>query len=224
MKNYIKAARENSGKTQKECSDALNISLRAWQGYEQGIREPKFELLCKIADLFNVTTDYLLGRETKAPEPNPFTDMNLDEDDEKEVIAKYMSLPPEVRAMMLDVLLQLADVARSRKQPNAESNGNSGGSSIQQSESALVCCGTVGEELECRERAKAEQSKQKLSEPIVQSASQNLSQPVQPQQTKVEQPWRMAARSTDGKYVSRTMTPEEVELIESLEDVPKSRY
>ena len=115
MKNYIKAARENSGKTQKECSETLHISLRAWQGYEQGIREPKFELLCKIADLFNVTTDYLLGREPKVPEPNPFADLALSEDDEKEVLAKYMSMPPEVRAMMLKVLLQLADAARARQ-------------------------------------------------------------------------------------------------------------
>lgn len=110
--NNIKVAREKNGKKQQECANEIGVTLRAWQGYEQGIREPKFELLIKIADMFNVTTDYLLGRE---PLPNPFADLNLSEDDEKEVMEKYMSLPPEVRAIMLDVLIQLGDAARKHR-------------------------------------------------------------------------------------------------------------
>lgn len=66
MKNNIKLAREYKGLTQQECASNLGITLRAWQGYEQGIREPKFEYLCKIADMLDVTTDYLLGREQTA--------------------------------------------------------------------------------------------------------------------------------------------------------------
>lgn len=112
MKNNIKVARERSGMMQKECSDYLQITLRAWQGYEQGIREPKFELLCKIADMFHVTTDYLLGRE-KAPDP--FAELNLSTEDEQEVLAKYMSLPENVRAILLDVLIQLGDAVRANQ-------------------------------------------------------------------------------------------------------------
>lgn len=63
MKNNIKAAREKQGLTQQECAELFNVKLRAWQTYEQGVSEPKFEVLCKIADKFGVTTDYLLGRE-----------------------------------------------------------------------------------------------------------------------------------------------------------------
>ena len=159
MKNNIKIAREKSGKTQKECSDALGISLRAWQGYEQGIREPKFELLCRIADLFNVTTDYLLGRE---PEPNPFADMNLDEDDEKEVIAKYMSMPPEVRAMMLDVLLQLADAARNRQAENEKIQQNTSKSSLthigrKDDDEYITYTTTIGAEMDRRKAYEAMQ-------------------------------------------------------------------
>ena len=36
-----------------------------------------------------------------------------------------------------------------------------------------------------------------------------------------ERPWRMAARSSDGSYTTRTLSPEEVELIKSLEDGPE---
>ena len=112
MKNNIKVVRENRGLTQQECADLFGVKLRAWQTYEQGVSEPKFETLCKIADVFCVTTDYLLGRD---PAPNPFSDLNLSEEDEAKVVAKYMSLPPEIRACMLDVLVQLGDAAKKRQ-------------------------------------------------------------------------------------------------------------
>lgn len=112
MKNNIKAAREKQGLTQQECADLFDVKLRAWQTYEQGVSEPKFEVLCKIADLFGVTTDYLLGRE---PAPDPFANLGLCEESEEDVINKYMSLPPNIRACLMDVLLQLADAAKQRQ-------------------------------------------------------------------------------------------------------------
>jgi transcriptional regulator with XRE-family HTH domain len=46
--------------------DALAKELGVTKGtisrYENGVREPDFEMLCKLADFFEVTTDYLLGR------------------------------------------------------------------------------------------------------------------------------------------------------------------
>lgn len=108
MKNNIKAIRESKNLTQKDCADLLGITIRAWQTYEQGVSEPKQELLFKIADMFDVSLDYLLGRE---PAPDPFGDMNLSEDDEKAVLNKYMSLPENVRAIMLDVLRKLGGAA-----------------------------------------------------------------------------------------------------------------
>ena len=113
MKNNFKSAREAKGLTQKECADKLDISLRAWQTYEQGVSEPKQELLCKIADMFGASIDYLLGRE---PAPDPFGDVDLSTADEREVFEKYMSLPEHIRAVLLDVLIQLADAARARRE------------------------------------------------------------------------------------------------------------
>lgn len=113
MKNNIKTARENKNFTQKECADTIGVTLRAWQTYEQGVSEPKQETLCKIADMFNVSLDYLLGRE---PLPDPFDDLNLSEDNEKEVMKKYMSLSPSVRAVLLDVLIQLAEAAKGEQE------------------------------------------------------------------------------------------------------------
>ena len=47
MENNIKNVREHKNLTQKNCADALGFTLRAWQTYEQGVSEPKNELLCK---------------------------------------------------------------------------------------------------------------------------------------------------------------------------------
>lgn len=49
--------------TQQNMADYLALSLNAYQKYEQGTREPSFETLVKIADIFDVSTDYLLCRD-----------------------------------------------------------------------------------------------------------------------------------------------------------------
>lgn len=109
--------RKKKKASQAEVADYIELTVAAYQNYETGRREAGYEVIAKLADFYGVTTDYLLGRE---PAPNPFADLNLDEDDEKEVISKYMSLPPEIRACMLDVLVQLGDVTRKRRAEAAE--------------------------------------------------------------------------------------------------------
>lgn len=47
--------------TQKQLAAKLEISNTALSNYEIGVREPNLKLLVKIANAFNVTTDYLLG-------------------------------------------------------------------------------------------------------------------------------------------------------------------
>src|SRR5690625_1913510 len=46
---------------QKEMGNKLNVSQSAYGYYEQGRNEPSLETLVKIARIFDVTTDYLLG-------------------------------------------------------------------------------------------------------------------------------------------------------------------
>lgn len=111
-KDILKTLRKSKGFTNmKDFCESADISINTYQNYETGKRVPTAEILVKLADFYGVTTDYLLGRE---PAPNPFADLNLSEDDEKEVMDKYMSLPPEIRACMLDVLIQLGDAAKKR--------------------------------------------------------------------------------------------------------------
>lgn len=118
----LKKIREERKLTKKEVCESTGISERAYLTYEFGEREPKISVIEKLADFYGVTTDYLLGRE---PAPNPFADLNLSEDDEAEVIAKYMSLSPEIRACMLDVLVQLGDAAKKRQADSVQSTAQS---------------------------------------------------------------------------------------------------
>lgn len=97
MKNNIKILRENRNLTQKDCADIFGVTLRAWQTYEQGVSDPKYETLCKIADYFGVTIDYLLGREC-----NPKRLNQRDEELEAAFIEVYRSLPENVRKDILN--------------------------------------------------------------------------------------------------------------------------
>lgn len=102
MENNIKEIRRKQGMRQQECAKATHVSLRAWQNYEQGTREPRFEMLCAIADLFGVTTDDLLGHEL-APDASEAYDLSeATEEDAADHI--FMSLPPEIRKLVLDTL------------------------------------------------------------------------------------------------------------------------
>ena len=47
---------------QKEMASLLNLSVGTISNYENGVHSPDLETLCKLADFFGVTTDYLLGR------------------------------------------------------------------------------------------------------------------------------------------------------------------
>ena len=55
--------REQAGyNTAKEFADVLDIPYNTYTAYENQKREPKLEMLIKIADLLNVSLDDLLGR------------------------------------------------------------------------------------------------------------------------------------------------------------------
>lgn len=47
---------------QKDIASDLGLSLRAYQYYERGEREPNASTLIALADYFDVSLDYLVGR------------------------------------------------------------------------------------------------------------------------------------------------------------------
>ncbi len=58
----IKRLREDTGLNQLELAKILNISNTTLSQYESGQRTPSDDIKIVIADYFNVSLDYLLGR------------------------------------------------------------------------------------------------------------------------------------------------------------------
>lgn len=93
----LKILREKSGNTQQEMADILKIDRITYHRYEKGIREPSLEVLIRIADYFDVSIDYLLGR-TDSPEP---------------IIKEAAARPaPDATDITLDMLEAQVDVIR----------------------------------------------------------------------------------------------------------------
>ena len=49
---------------QVDVASAINISSRTYSNYERAYRMPDLRILASLADFYNVSTDYLLGRTT----------------------------------------------------------------------------------------------------------------------------------------------------------------
>lgn len=58
----LKMLRAEKKITQEELGKVVNVTKVSISGYENGNRTPDTETLQKLADFFNVSTDYLLGR------------------------------------------------------------------------------------------------------------------------------------------------------------------
>ncbi|SHE36065.1 Helix-turn-helix [Caldanaerobius fijiensis DSM 17918] len=61
----LKKLRKSHNMTQDELAEMLNLSRSAISLYETGRREPDYTVLTKLADIFDVSVDFLLGRNVK---------------------------------------------------------------------------------------------------------------------------------------------------------------
>lgn len=58
----LKECRKEKGYTQLQAAVYCDITEKTYQNYELMTREPKIEILIRIADLYDVSIDYLVGR------------------------------------------------------------------------------------------------------------------------------------------------------------------
>ena len=58
----IKYIRKQHKETQQEMADRIGVSQRSVASWENGTRMPSYDVLISIANVYSVTTDYLLGR------------------------------------------------------------------------------------------------------------------------------------------------------------------
>ena len=55
----IKRLRQDRGWTQTQLSKKINVHQKQISGYERSVHAPSIELLIKVAELFNVSLDYI---------------------------------------------------------------------------------------------------------------------------------------------------------------------
>lgn len=57
----LRDLREDMDLTQDQLVKILQMHKTTYTNYEQGKREPPFELIIKLAKFYNVSTDYIAG-------------------------------------------------------------------------------------------------------------------------------------------------------------------
>lgn len=100
LSERIRKLREQKNISQKQLADIMHISQSSISEYESGNQQPPLEMIVKLADFFDVSIDYLLGRTNIAISINRLKEkistrsgkIPLDElfslkDNEKEIIA-----------------------------------------------------------------------------------------------------------------------------------------
>lgn len=108
MKDQLQELRKEKKFTQEEAADKFGVKLSTYQKYERDAISPPYDILIKIADFYNVSTDYLLGRtDIKAmagTTPAEQLDVTAAE---QEIIRRYTEFPEEVRLLLLETIRKL---------------------------------------------------------------------------------------------------------------------
>lgn len=103
--NNLKAARKAKGMTQTEVAKAIGLTQNGYSYWENGKAKIDKDQLIKLATLFEVSTDYLLGVESKET-PIPTVEDGQD-DQEKELLALIKDLSSDQKDFLLAQLKTL---------------------------------------------------------------------------------------------------------------------
>ena len=65
MGDKLKSLRTEKKLTQKQIADQIGLAISTVSSYESGSRYPSYDVLVRLAHIFHVSTDYLLGMTDK---------------------------------------------------------------------------------------------------------------------------------------------------------------
>lgn len=89
----LTALREQRGWTKTRVAKSLHMSVQKYANYEYGTREPDLGTIKQIANLYHLSTDYLLGNDTQSPDSHPY-----DLADDEPLTYQGVELPDDLRA------------------------------------------------------------------------------------------------------------------------------
>jgi transcriptional regulator with XRE-family HTH domain len=93
----LEKERLKRGWTQEEVATKIGVARPTYANYEKGKREPDFETSQKLADLFETTIDYLLGKST-----TPLADEKAEANRKR--AEKFSRLSPERQEQILELV------------------------------------------------------------------------------------------------------------------------
>lgn len=91
----LRLLREKRGLSQVEAAKRMGIVRTTYSNYEAGNREPDNDTLRKIAEFFEVSTDYLLGNDS-----NPLNNDQAKNDELMDILAR---LPQDKKELVIEV-------------------------------------------------------------------------------------------------------------------------
>lgn len=103
--NKLKELRTQKGYTISQLCKELEMNQNTYAKYERNERDVSTDTLSQIADFYDVTTDYLLGRDT--PIPTYLTSSELAF--ENALIERYKQLPEHFRKSFLQGVMEAVD-------------------------------------------------------------------------------------------------------------------
>ena len=84
LANRLRAARIYREYTQQKLAEAVDVTLRTYQRYEEGTRQPDFDILLEIAKFLDISIDFLLGNDEYLQKMSWQVDIPLDVPPRKE--------------------------------------------------------------------------------------------------------------------------------------------
>lgn len=91
----LKALRKEHGDTQSTLAHQLNVSQNAVYNWENGKREPNLDTILKIADIYSVSIDYLMGISNKEESFCDMTTFQDEIDDYAQELGEFLYYNPD---------------------------------------------------------------------------------------------------------------------------------
>lgn len=108
--NRLRELRENAGITRQELAERSGVSIGALNHYEAGTSDLSTDALCKLADFYGCSADFILGRTSAAfadPGEDPADDLlrrfrdllQYDNENDRDCSTQYQAIIDELRTV-----------------------------------------------------------------------------------------------------------------------------
>lgn len=100
--------RQDKQLTQRQLADILHVSVGTISNYENGVHLPDVDKLTELADIFDTTTDYLLGRTQHSLSPTVFSETLECKRTVAQFVEELRRLPPDRQTALMLVIDDMA--------------------------------------------------------------------------------------------------------------------